>query len=335
MTIRLRIGEDSGPVLYDAQSQPGRDALDFLSKKHETISWAAEHRALLITRCFMTLPIIRTVADLRAQRAAWRKAGESMALIPTMGALHDGHLALVGLGRQKARRTVATIFVNPKQFGPNEDYGRYPRQEEADAAKLTAAGCDLLFTPSVDEMYPAGFATAVHVVGVTEGLCGAARPGHFDGVATVVAKLLLMALPDRAIFGEKDYQQLLTIQRLAADLNVPVEIVGAPIVREADGLALSSRNAYLTSAERRQALALPQALLAAARALVTGQAVDLVLETARAAIVAGGFAGVDYVALCDAATLQPLVRLDRPGRLLAAARIGQTRLIDNLAVLPG
>jgi pantoate--beta-alanine ligase len=282
----------------------------------------------------MNIPIVRTVAALRTQLSVWRGNEERIALIPTMGALHAGHLSLVRLGQTRAERTVATIFVNPKQFGPAEDFSRYPRQEADDAAKLANVGCDLLFAPDAAEIYPPGFATAVHVGGVTEDLCGAARPGHFDGVATVVSKLLLMALPDCAIFGEKDYQQLLTIKRLTADLNIPVEIIGAPIVRETDGLALSSRNAFLSGEERQQALALPTALQSAAAMIVAGKTVDTALAMVWAAMMHGGFNRVDYVELRDAATLDAMTALDRPARLLAAGQIGRTRLIDNLAVFP-
>lgn len=280
----------------------------------------------------MSMPIVRTVAELRAVTAAWRRVGERVALVPTMGALHAGHLALVAEGRRRADRVLATIFVNPKQFGANEDLDRYPRQEGADAEALEAAGCDLLFAPSAAEMYPPGFATNISIAGVTEDLDGAARPGHFDGVATVVAKLLNQAQADVAVFGEKDYQQLLTIRRLARDLDIPTEIVGYPTVREADGLALSSRNAYLSAAERAQAVELPRALHAAAEALRGGSDVETALLAATQRLLAAGFASIDYVELRDAATLAPLATLDRPARLLAAARIGSTRLIDNLAV---
>ena len=206
------------------------------------------------------IPIVRTVAELRADRAKWRKAGEKIALVPTMGALHQGHLSLVALAKEKADRAVVSIFVNPIQFGPREDFHLYPRDEAGDLAKLAAAGADLVFIPDVAEMYPAGFSTRINVGDLTEDLCGAARPNHFDGVATVVAKLLLQCAPDVAIFGEKDYQQLLVIRRMVRDLNLPVEILGGPIVREKDGLALSSRNAYLSPAERRIAPLLHQTI---------------------------------------------------------------------------
>lgn len=280
----------------------------------------------------MPMPIVRTVRELRAIVADWHRNGDRVALVPTMGALHAGHLALVGEGRRRADRVIATIFVNPKQFGAGEDLDRYPRREAADAAALEAAGCDLLFAPDVAEVYPAGFATHVSVAGVTDDLDGAARPGHFDGVATVVAKLLNQAQADVAIFGEKDYQQLLTIKRLARDLDIPTEIVGYPTVREADGLALSSRNAYLSPDERRHAAELPRTLAAASEAIRAGGDVAAALRVATEQLLAAGFASVDYVELRDAETLVPLTRLDRPARLLAAARIGGARLIDNIAV---
>lgn len=276
------------------------------------------------------LPIVRTVADLRAQVAVWREAGERVALVPTMGALHAGHLALIAAARGQASHVVASIFVNPIQFGPHEDFDRYPRDQASDAAELAGAGCDLLYAPGVTEMYPAGFATSVSVGTLADRLCGAARPGHFDGVATVVSKLLLQATPDVALFGEKDWQQLTIIRRLVRDLDLPVEIAGVSIVRDADGLALSSRNAYLSAAERAQALALSQTLTAARQALLAGGDIAATLAAARAALLAAGFASVDYVELVGSDDLQSRTQLDRPSRLLAAAWIGTTRLIDNI-----
>jgi pantoate--beta-alanine ligase len=249
-----------------------------------------------------------------------------------MGALHAGHLALVTEARKRADRVIATIFVNPKQFGPGEDLDRYPRQEEADARMLQEAGCDLLWAPGVEDMYPEGFATDVSVAGVSQRWEGEARPGHFDGVATAVARLLLTVRPDVALFGEKDFQQLAVIRRMATDLALGVEIVGVPTVRDADGLALSSRNAYLTDAQRAQAVALPQALLRAAIAIATGGQVTAALDEARAMLASAGFSRVDYVALVDAATLEPLDHPAGEMRLIAAATIGSTRLIDNVAV---
>ncbi|MFC3711855.1 pantoate--beta-alanine ligase [Sphingoaurantiacus capsulatus] len=278
------------------------------------------------------MPIVRTVAELRATVAGWRRDGLNVALVPTMGALHAGHLALVAEGLRRADRVIATIFVNPKQFGPAEDLDRYPRQEAADAQALDGQGCSLLFAPGVAEMYPAGFATNVSVSGVTDDLDGAARPGHFDGVATVVSKLLNQAQADVAIFGEKDYQQLLTIRRLARDLDIPTEIVGHPTIRESDGLALSSRNAYLSADERARAVELPRAMAAAAAEIVGGGDVESTLAGTVQRLLAAGFGAVDYVELRDANTLEIIEKLDRPARLLAAARMGATRLIDNIAV---
>lgn len=279
-----------------------------------------------------SLAIVRTVAELRARVRIWRAGGERVGLVPTMGALHDGHLSLVARALGECDRAVVTLFVNPKQFGPHEDFARYPRDEAADAAKLAAAGADLLYAPDVATMYADGFATAVTVAGLTESMEGAVRPGHFAGVATVVAKLLNQAGADDAYFGEKDYQQLAVIRRLAVDLDIATRIHGVPTVREADGLALSSRNAYLTLAQRKIAPALQRALAEAAAALTNGAAVPPTLEAARAAILKAGFDAVDYVELCDADTLTPLSAAKRPARLLAAARLGTTRLLDNVAV---
>jgi len=275
---------------------------------------------------------IRQLSELRRAIAAWRAAGERIALVPTMGALHAGHMALVEAARLAADRVVVSIFVNPKQFAPGEDLDRYPRREAADARMLAEGGCDLLWAPPVDEMYPAGFATNVSVSGVSDGLDGAARPGHFDGVATVVLKLFNQVAPDVALFGEKDFQQLAVIRRMAADLDLPLGIIGVPTQRDDDGLALSSRNAYLIDKERQQAVALPRTLGLAARAIERGEDVASTLAEASKALRAAGFDDVDYVALVDAETLVPVDRVARPARLLAAARIGGTRLIDNLAV---
>jgi len=283
----------------------------------------------------MTSPIqtARTVSDLRARLAKWRKAGESVALVPTMGALHEGHLSLVGLAKSKADHVVVSIFVNPIQFGPREDFNLYPRDEAGDLVKLAKAGADLVFAPEVTEMYPQGFSTQVRVGDLTEDLCGAARPNHFDGVATVVAKLLLQCAPDLAVFGEKDYQQLLVIKRLVRDLNVPVEIVPGPIVREKDGLALSSRNAYLSPSERKTAPLLYQTISAVAADLAQGRGCDDAVVAARFKLDAAGFR-VDYVAVRDPDTLKPLSGPVKRARVLAAAYLGKTRLIDNVPVPP-
>ncbi len=275
--------------------------------------------------------MVRTVAALRVHVRAWKAAGYRVALVPTMGELLEGHLMLIAEGLARAERVVASIFVNPTQFGPNEDFSRYPRREAEDSASLAGAGCHLLFAPSVEEMYPAGFASGVQVSGLTAELDGAHRPGHFDGVATVVAKLLNQAQADFAMFGEKDYQQLLTVRRMVADLDIPTEIVGVPTVREADGLALSSRNAYLSAEDRARAALFPRTLVAARDAIRAGTSVETALAAADAALRGAGLLP-DYVDLRDAETLTPMTSLDRPGRLLAAVRVGSTRLIDNLAV---
>ncbi len=279
-----------------------------------------------------TLATVRTVADLRARVAAWRAAGESIALVPTMGALHEGHGALIAAAQARADRVIASLFVNPTQFGPGEDFEAYPRDEDADAAFLADAGVDLLYAPAVSEMYPQGFATAVAVAGLGDGLCGAARPGHFDGVATVVVKLLAQAGPDIALFGEKDYQQLVIIKRAVADLDLAVHILGVPTVRAPDGLAVSSRNAYLDAAQRAIAPALHRALEEAGGRIAGGADIAGAVAAGRAALIEAGFDKVDYVACVDAATLEPLATLRRPARLLAAAHLGRARLIDNIPV---
>ncbi|MGH7112406.1 MAG: pantoate--beta-alanine ligase [Stellaceae bacterium] len=279
------------------------------------------------------MDLARTIADLRSRGAAWRKAGGPIGLVPTMGALHAGHLALVETARRDCERVIVSIFVNPKQFGPSEDFTAYPRREAGDLDLLRAAGVALVYLPAVAEMYPPGFATTVTVGGLGEGLCGRDRPGHFAGVATVVAKLLLQALPDAAYFGEKDYQQLLVIRRLAGDLNIPVRIVGVATVRAADGLALSSRNAYLSPRERQIAPTLARTLRAIAGALA--RAPDRVareLARGHSALAEAGFA-VEYLELCDAETLAPRASAaGPPARVFAAARLGRTRLIDNVPV---
>jgi pantoate--beta-alanine ligase len=281
------------------------------------------------------IAVARTVDALREAVASWRGRRQLVGLVPTMGAIHDGHLALVGAARGQCDRVVASLFVNPKQFGPSEDLAAYPRTEAADLAAFHKAGVDLVFIPAVAEMYPPGFATSVAVGGVSDGLDGAHRPGHFDGVATVVAKLLVQSLPDAAYFGEKDYQQLMVVRRLARDLDIPVRIEGVATVRDADGLALSSRNAYLSPTERRIAPLLYRVLCDSAEALAQHPgAVAAILERAVAALRAEG-AVVDYLELRGAADLAPMTRLSGPARLLAAVRLGRTRLIDNIPVAPG
>jgi pantoate--beta-alanine ligase len=276
--------------------------------------------------------LIREIDALRRAVTTLRSDGGKIALVPTMGALHSGHMALVAEAKRHAAHVVASIFVNPTQFGANEDLSTYPRREASDAQMLEEGGCDILWAPDAATMYPEGHATTVSVSGLSEGLCGASRPGHFEGVATVVAKLFNQVRPDVALFGEKDYQQLAVISRMTRDLDLPVEIIGVPTQRDADGLALSSRNIYLSDEERTAARALPRALGEAAQAIRDGKAVGEALQAARAKLAAAGFDPIDYVELRDADTLEPLPALSRPARLLAAARIGTTRLIDNLPV---
>ncbi|WP_257545988.1 pantoate--beta-alanine ligase [Sphingopyxis sp. DBS4] len=278
------------------------------------------------------MQIIRDIAMLRRAVSALKQGGKSVAMVPTMGALHDGHLSLVRMGRRVADHVVVSIFVNPTQFGPNEDFAAYPRDEDRDAALLVEAGVALLWAPDVGTMYPAGHSTHIEVAELGADYCGAARPGHFDGVATIVSKLFNQVRPDIAIFGEKDWQQLAIIRRMARDLDFALDILGAPIARDADGLALSSRNAYLSKEQRGAATAFPGALKTAAKAIAGGADVGEALAKAEADIVAGGFDSVDYVALADADSLERLTAFRKPARLLAAARMGKTRLIDNLAV---
>jgi pantoate--beta-alanine ligase len=270
------------------------------------------------------------VADLRRVMEPWRKDG--VALVPTMGALHDGHLSLVAAARERTPHVVVSIFVNPTQFAPHEDFHSYPRDIEADRAKLAGAKATLIFAPGPKEMYPDGFSTTVSVKGPAAGLESDFRPHFFDGVATIVAKLLTSAMPNWAIFGEKDYQQLLVVKRLVRDLHLPIEIVAVPIAREADGLAMSSRNAYLSPAERKVAGKLNLVLKDVITRLRHGTAVAQAQAAGVAALKEAGFDSVDYVALRDAENLTPVNNTDRPARLLAAARIGKTRLIDNMAV---
>ncbi|HUJ03851.1 MAG TPA: pantoate--beta-alanine ligase [Rhizomicrobium sp.] len=274
---------------------------------------------------------ITTIKDLRARVGGWRAGGARIGLVPTMGALHEGHLSLVRAMKAACGRVVVSIFVNPTQFAPHEDFDRYPRDLVADSAKLGGLA-DLIFAPSSAEMYPEGFSTKIDVGGPSMGLETDFRPHFFGGVATVVAKLLIAAMPDAAIFGEKDYQQLLVIRRMVADLALPVEILGGTILRESDGLAMSSRNAYLNPAERKIAGQLNLILEAAARRVRANDAIDDVESAAQKALLEAGFDSVDYVAVRDAQTLRPISEFERPARILAAAKIGGTRLIDNMAV---
>ncbi len=274
---------------------------------------------------------VRTVSDLRQTLQAWRADGDSVALVPTMGALHDGHLALIRIAQSQARRTVVSLFVNPRQFGAGEDLARYPRDEARDATLMREAGANLLYAPEPEAMYPAGFATTVAMEGPAQGMEADTRPGFFAGVCTVVAKLLLQAGADCAVFGEKDYQQLIVVRRLVADLDIETRIVAAPTVRETDGLARSSRNAYLDPGERARAPRLHAVLQEAAAALAAGAPPASTLDDARRAL-GDHFDALHYLEWRDGETLERATLLDRPGRLLAAVQLGTTRLIDNVAV---
>jgi pantoate--beta-alanine ligase len=280
------------------------------------------------------LEIARTIADLRSRIARWRKADERVGLVPTMGALHQGHMALVRAARAECDRVIATIFVNPTQFAPTEDLASYPRREAADLEMLETAGVDLVFMPALNEIYPPGFATLVRVNELTEALCGAHRVGHFDGVTTVVTKLLIQALPDAAYFGEKDYQQLMVVRQLARDLDIPVRIAGVPTVREPDGLALSSRNAYLSAEERRIAPNLAGVLRSVAGALAQDPSA-IAREVARGstALKQAGFA-VEYLEVREAGALARISKATASSRVFAAVRLGETRLIDNMPIMP-
>ena len=275
---------------------------------------------------------LRTVAELRTRVRGWKQDGRQVGVVPTMGALHDGHLSLVRAAKRGCDRVIVTIFVNPTQFNNSDDLAKYPRTEAADAALLAAEGVDILFAPSADEVYPAGFATGVAVQGVTAPLEGALRPGHFEGVATVVAKLFGMTQANRAYFGQKDWQQLQVVKRMVADLNIPTEVVGCDTIREADGLALSSRNVRLDALSRAQAPGLYKVMTRTAAAIKGGADVAAALAQGREELRQAGFSEVDYLDLRNAALLEPMVTLDQPARLLAAAWIGGVRLIDNIGV---
>jgi pantoate--beta-alanine ligase len=277
-------------------------------------------------------PVASGITQLREILAGWRAAGERIALVPTMGALHEGHLSLVRAAQAAGARVVVSIFVNPAQFAPNEDFAAYPRDPASDAQKLADVQTDLIFAPGAAELYPQEFSTAITMGGPAAGLESDTRPHFFGGVALVVAKLLIAAQPDIAIFGEKDYQQLLVVRRLARDLGMAVEIIGAPIQREGDGLAMSSRNVYLGMDERRIAGTMNVILMDAVTRLRTGAAIGAVEAEARDALKRAGFDAVDYVAVRDAENLEPIRNIHAPARILAAARIGRTRLIDNMAI---
>lgn len=278
------------------------------------------------------MEIVRNKKTLAEAILALRAQGKSIGLVPTMGALHAGHISLVKIARAHANVAVASIFVNPTQFGPNEDFTKYPRTEADDIAKLKDAGVGLVYLPSVEEMYPAGAKTQVHVKDISEELCGVFRPGHFDGVATIVTKLFMQVVPNLAVFGEKDYQQLHIIMQATRDLDIPVRIMGGLIVREADGLAMSSRNRYLDNRQRTIAASLYRILSETAVKLRAGLAIDELLMEANNGLLTAGFDKVDYVELRDARTLSPMQTIDKPARLLAAVHLGTTRLIDNIAV---
>lgn len=278
------------------------------------------------------LPILRGVAELRKLVAHWRTEGLRIALVPTMGALHAGHASLVTKALEHAERVVVSVFVNPTQFGPTEDFAAYPRREVDDVRIAAQAGAHAVYAPDAGAMYPDGFATTVAVAGLSNGLCGPWRPGHFEGVATVVAKLLNQAQADVAVFGEKDYQQLVIVRRLARDLDIATEIVGAPLVRDTDGVALSSRNARLGPAQRAVACGLPHVLAQCVARIQAGVPVADVLADGRQALHDAGFDQVDYLELRDSESLAPMARLDRPARLLAVARLGDVRMLDNMAV---
>lgn len=278
------------------------------------------------------MDIVRTVAEMRSHVSMWRREGLSVALVPTMGSLHAGHLSLMKVGKERSDRVIATIFVNPLQFAPNEDFETYPRREDSDVQKLVEEDIDLLFAPDVNEMYRPDATTTINVGGLTDCLCALSRPGFFDGVATVVTKLLLQALPDIAIFGEKDYQQLLVIKRLATDLDIPVEIIGAPTIREEDGLALSSRNVYLDTKSRSIAPSMYNILNQYASDISNGNDIKKSLQLAKQNMQKSGFEKIEYLDLRSSQTLQACNDIKKPSRLFAAAWLGSTRLIDNLAI---
>jgi pantoate--beta-alanine ligase len=280
----------------------------------------------------MIAPIVRNLAELRAQTTLWRKAGETIGVVPTMGALHQGHLSLARAAREKCDRVIVTIFVNPKQFDDPDDLKNYPRTEEDDARKLESIGVDLIYVPEPDQIYPDGFATTVSVSGLTDMLCGESRPGHFDGVATVVSKLFTQTAADFAFFGEKDYQQLQIVRRMAMDLNIPIEVVGCPTIREEDGLAMSSRNLLLSDRSRVYAPVLAEVMEDMREKLAEGAAMSAILDDAQARVMAAGFNEIDYLELRDGSDLSLLDTAKPDARLFAAAWLAGVRLIDNIAV---
>tara|TARA_B100000989_G_scaffold161897_1_gene120872 strand:+ start:6524 stop:7375 length:852 start_codon:yes stop_codon:yes gene_type:complete len=278
------------------------------------------------------LEVVRTIAELRQHTSRWRIAGQKIGLIPTMGALHNGHLSLVKLAQEKCDRVIATIFVNPRQFLPNEDFEEYPRNEGSDIEKLIAMGVDLLFAPKASEMYQPDASTTVVISKLTDCLCATSRPGFFDGVGTIVTKLLIQALPDIAIFGEKDYQQLLVIKRLTSDLDIPAEIIGAPTIREADGLAVSSRNVFLSQTNREIASNISKILKETATTIAQGNDVLVACVEARNELILAGFSEIDYFEARHSETLELIQNFENNGRLFVAVWLGSTRLIDNLEI---
>ena len=280
----------------------------------------------------MTPEIIRTLVELRSKVAGWKAAGESVAVVPTMGALHQGHLSLVRAAKEACDRVIVTIFINPKQFNNPEDYKNYPRTEEEDARKLIALKADVVYVPDGEQMYPNGFATTVSVEGITQGLCGAHRAGHFDGVATIVTKLFTQTHADKAFFGEKDYQQLQVVTRLARDLDLPIEVIGCPTIREEDGLAMSSRNLLLSDRARTWAPELHRAMEEMSEGLLAGGDLETIRAAAVSRVERAGFTQVEYLDLRSADQLELMTTPDRPARLLAAAWLAGVRLIDNIAV---
>ena len=278
------------------------------------------------------MEVVRTIAELRQHTSRWHIEGQTIGLVPTMGALHDGHLSLIKIAQQQCKRVIATIFVNPRQFLPNEDFEEYPRNEDRDIEKLVAMGVDLLFAPNAAEMYKPDASTTVVISKLTDCLCATSRPGFFDGVGTVVTKLLIQALPDIAIFGEKDYQQLLVIKRLARDLDIPAQIIGAPTIREADGLAVSSRNVYLSQNNRETASNVFKILKKTATTIALGNDVLVACEEARSELILAGFSEIDYFEARHSKTLELIEKFETSGRLFTAVWLGSTRLIDNLEI---
>jgi pantoate--beta-alanine ligase len=280
----------------------------------------------------MLIEIVRTISGLRRKVSSWRKNGLSIGLVPTMGALHGGHFSLVKQSINTTDKTITTLFVNPKQFGPNEDLTFYPRDEASDVEALDALGVDLLFAPSLAEVYPVDFATEISVPGIGDVMEGAFRPGFFIGVATVVAKLLIQSLPDRAFFGEKDLQQLYVIRKMVTDLDIAVEIVGCPIIRESDGLALSSRNIYLSADERICATELYRVLNQISQRALNGKQISILIKDAKKRLLNSGFSKVDYLAVCNTQNFKEMACLTKPAHVLGAAWVGKTRLIDNIQI---